>query len=255
MGRALAHHRAMKKVVRILLVLVIVLIVAVIAFTFFLGSIVKKSIETVGPQVAKVEVKLDSAKLSLLSGSGTLNGFFVGNPQGFNSPSAIKAGEITVEVQPGSVFSDKVVVRSVRVLAPEITLHGLKGDNLMKILDNLKASTGGGTADKNSEKPAGQGKKIEVDDFLIKDGKVNLILPMVGAASVALPEIHLTGLGTGSSGLTGPELSAKVINAVLEAAVSAAARSGASAKLMEGSTKEAGKQVDKVLKGVGNLLK
>jgi hypothetical protein len=247
----------MKKVITILFVLLIILVLAGVTAAFFLGSIVKKGVETVGPQVAKVEVKLDSAALSLLSGSATLKGLLVGNPPGFDSPSAIKVGEISVGLEPRSVFSDKIVVHSISVIAPEITLHGLRGDNLNKILQNIQASTGGGgSVQKQPGGPAGPGKKMQVDDLIIKDGKVNLVLPMVGAAALALPEIHLTNVGKDSGGVTAPELSARVMKAILDAASAAAASAGADpAKLLQGGTKDGTKQLDKALKGVGNLLK
>src|SRR5205807_2960899 len=100
-----------KLIVRMVLVLVVLLIVAVGVSIYFLGSIVKKGVETVGPQITKTEIRLDSATLSLLSGSGKLNGLFVGNPQGFKTESAIKVGSVRVAVAPASVFSDKVHVK------------------------------------------------------------------------------------------------------------------------------------------------
>src|SRR5262245_18686030 len=119
-SRLIQQSKLMKKlIVRFILVLVVLLIVAVGVSIYFLGSIVKKGVETVGPQITKTEIKLDGATLSLLSGSGKLKGLFVGNPQGFKTPSAIKVGSVSVGVAPGSVLSDKVHVKEVRVEAPE----------------------------------------------------------------------------------------------------------------------------------------
>src|SRR5256885_2172959 len=112
----------MKKLIaRIVLVLVVLLIVAVGVSIYFLGSLVKKGVETVGPEITRTEIKLDGATLSLLSGSGKLKGLFVGNPQGFKTASAIKVGSVSVGVAPGSIFSDKIRVREINVVAPEIT--------------------------------------------------------------------------------------------------------------------------------------
>jgi hypothetical protein len=248
----------MKKLLLVFLVLVVLLLAAVAGATFFLGSIMKSGIETVGTKMTKVDVKLNSAKLSVLSGEGSLKGLSVANPPGFNSPSAIEVGEISVGVQPGSVFSDKVVVRSIQVISPTITLHGLKGDNLAKILENIQGSTPAGTADKKTQpKPAeGSGKKLEVDDFLLRDIKINLVLPVGGSVPLTLPEVHLTNLGKDSGGITGPELSAKVIQAVMDAAMASAGKVSVDpAKLGQDAGKAASKKVDNALKGVGNLLK
>ncbi len=48
-----------------------------------LGSIIKTATETYGPQITKTEVKLGSADISILSGSGSLDDFLLGNPKGF----------------------------------------------------------------------------------------------------------------------------------------------------------------------------
>ena len=57
----------MKKIlVRVLIGLVVLIIVAALAVHFFLDSAVKSGIETVGPKMTKVDIKLDSVALSLL---------------------------------------------------------------------------------------------------------------------------------------------------------------------------------------------
>jgi hypothetical protein len=242
----------MKKVIRILVVLLVVLILAVVAGGFFLGSVVKKGVETVGPKVAKVEIKLDSASLSPLSGHGALKGLFVGNPAGFDSPFAIKAGEISVAMQSKSVLSDKIVVNSVRIIAPEITIHGAKGDNLQKILENLGASTGGSTTNKTA-KPEQGGKKLQVDDFIIKDAKLRVVLPVVGSTpAVPMPEIHLTDLGKGADGITPAELTGKVLNAILTDAIAVAPQAIKAATDLGKGVIDGGK---KVLEGIKNPFK
>ena len=65
----------MKKIiVRSVLGLVVVLVVVLVAAVLFIGSIVKAGVEKVGPRVAKVPVKLDSAGISIFSGSGNKKG-------------------------------------------------------------------------------------------------------------------------------------------------------------------------------------
>src|SRR5438876_10673806 len=113
-----------KLIIRGVVVLLVLLVLAVGVSIYFLGSIVKKGVETVGPQITRTEIRLDSATLSLLSGSGKLNGLFVGNPQGFKTDSAIKIGSVRVGVAPASIFSDKVHVKEVNVQAPEISFEG-----------------------------------------------------------------------------------------------------------------------------------
>src|SRR5437764_8512643 len=98
-----------KLIIRIAAVVLILLVIALAVVFFSLNSIVKKGVETVGPKLTKVEVRLGSAKLSPLSGNGRLSDLFVGNPEGYKTPSAMKLGDIKVAVEPGSILSDTLV--------------------------------------------------------------------------------------------------------------------------------------------------
>ena len=67
--------------------------------------------ETVGPKLTKVDVKLDSASLSLLSGSAKSRALLSAILEGYNAPSAIEVGTASLAGIPGLLFSDKVVVK------------------------------------------------------------------------------------------------------------------------------------------------
>src|SRR5262249_54056693 len=147
----------------------VLLVLAVLAVGLFLDAAIKRGVETVGPMVAKVPIKLDGVNLSLLSGAGKVKGLVVGNPGGCKTPSAILTGVASLALQPGALFSDKVVIRSVNVQAPEITFEtDLRANNLSKILANVQATTGGDTTTKpNEPAPKTESKasrKLQVDD-------------------------------------------------------------------------------------------
>lgn len=257
-----------KTILRIAIVLVVLLVVAVAASFFFLGSIIKKGVETVGPQITKTEMRLDGASLSVFSGSGTLKGLFVGNPEGYKTESAIKVGSVSVGVKPGSIFSDKIHVTHVNVQAPEITFEGgLTGNNLSKLLNNVQSGSGGGDTGSGATQATqstAASQKIQVDEFVISGGKIqlNVNVPGVGSqsATVPLPEIRFTGLGQGAEGITVAELTRKVLKEVLERAIPAAEK--AVTDLGKGVTdavkdlsKDPSSAVDKATKGVSDLLK
>jgi len=247
-------------VLRGLIVLVVLVIAGVLAALYFLGAIVKRGVETAGPNITKTTVKLDGATLSILSGNGELKGFLVGNPEGFNTPSAVRVGSVAIGVQPGSVFSDKVVVRSVKVLGPEITFEGtLTGNNLNKILANIR-----GTEEKDKQATSKQGqsssKKMQVDDFLITGGKINLSTSLLGGQSttLALPEIHLTNLGQGSDGITAAELAERVFKAIVDETVKQVTEGSVGKNISDFTKKLPGsatQQLDKATGGLKDLLK
>src|SRR2546429_5536298 len=216
-----------KLIIRGVLVVLVLFVVAVGVSIYCLGSLVKNGVETVGPQITGTEIKLDSATLSLLSGSGRLKGLLVGNPEGFKTASAIKVGAVSLGVAPRSVFSDKVHVKEVRVESPEITFEGgLKGNNLSRLLDNVQAATGGSEKTSPASPSKAASKKLQVDDFVISGGKINLSVDLSvlggGSATVSLPEIHLTNLGTGPDGITAAELTAEVLKGMVQASILAA---------------------------------
>src|SRR5438477_4262281 len=114
----------MKKIlVRILIGLVVLVVVAALCVHFFLDAAVKRGVETIGPRLTKVEVKLDAVSLSLLSGSGKVKGLVVGNPPGFSTNSAIAARASSLALKPASLLSDKVLVQSINLEGPEIWLE------------------------------------------------------------------------------------------------------------------------------------
>jgi uncharacterized protein involved in outer membrane biogenesis len=245
----------MKKLVRIFLVLVLLLIVAGVLAVFFIGNIVKRGVEKVGPMVTKVSVKLDAANISVFNGSGELKGFVLGNPAGFKSSEAVKVGTISLSLVPKSVLGDKVVIHSIKIEGPEINYEtDLKGDNLRRIMDNIssgeKAPSKQPGESKPTEKSKGAQRKLQVDEFVITGAKVHATAPIVGTYTVLVPEIKLPPLGQGPEGITVAELSQKVMSAVLEAASKAAA-DGLSKAGKEG----AGDMLKKGASGIGDLLK
>ena len=247
-----------KLLIRLLIALVVVVVLVVVGIGLFLDSAIKKGVETIGPQIAKVDIKLDSVNLSLLSGSAKIKGLIVGNPEGFKTPHAISVGSASVSVSPGSLLSDKIVVKSIHVESPEITYEGglVGGDNLHKILDNVNAAVGGsGGTESTPAKGNKPGKKLQVDDFLITGAKVIVSIKGTGgfAAPVPLPDIHFTNLGDGPDGITPAELTKKVITEVTAGAVKAAA--GAVTDIGKGAVNEATKGVGTATKGITDLFK
>jgi len=249
----------MKKIlVRLLIALLVLLVLAAIAVHFFLDSVVKRAVETVGPQLTKVEVKLDSVNIVLLSGSGSVKGLLVGNPEGYTSPSAIRVGTASLALQPASLLSEKIVVKSINVHAPDVTFEtDLTKNNLSKILANLKEA--GGEGKEQPPTPSGKPpKKLQVDSFVMTGGKIHVIVSSFGgkSATVALPEIRLKDLGTNPEGITPAALASKALEALVAASTEAAktAITDLSKGAMYLSGEAATNTMQKVTKGLGDLL-
>jgi uncharacterized protein involved in outer membrane biogenesis len=258
----------MKKIlVRICIALVVLVVVAALAVHLFLDGAVKRGVETIGPKLTKVDVKLDGVHISILSGSSSIKGLVVGNPDPYKTPHSISVGTIAVSLKPGSLLSDKLIIKSITVEAPEITFEGgFGGNNLSKILANLNEATSGsgGTniagATPKEEKKAN--KKLEVDDFTITGAKLTANITDLGGKSltIPLPTIHLSNLGTGPDGITVTELTKKIISEIENASVKAVSSSAGdigkvAESLGKGLGKNAGGALTNVTQGIGNLFK
>jgi hypothetical protein len=113
-----------KWIFRSLLGLMLILIAALVAAAFSLGAIVKRGVERIGPAATQSEVKLKNAEVWLLAWRVRLTGIMIGNPAGYRTPSALEAASITVRFKPASLFSDKLVVQSIKVKDPVLTWEG-----------------------------------------------------------------------------------------------------------------------------------
>ena len=256
---------------RIILGLILAgIVIGVFVAATAIDGIVKTGVETFGPELTKVSVKLDSVHIVLFTGSAKVTGLVVGNPEGYKAPQAISVGLAEVGVNPFSILSDKLVVRSFHVVSPEITFEGgLHGNNLSKILENVEAFSKPGakpstSASTNAPSPANTGKsnmKIEVDDLVISGAKAHVRLTDLGGKemTLTLPDIHLTDLGTNSDGITPTELTRVVLKSVTTATVKAvSAGVGDLGKGLENLGKDAAggaaTDVDEVKKKLGGLF-
>jgi uncharacterized protein involved in outer membrane biogenesis len=207
-----------------------------------------------------------------LGGSAGVKNLVLGNPEGYKAPSAINVGKASVSLAPGSLLSDKIVIHSVEVRDTEITFEGnpLGANNLTKLMANVnsltpaadKTATNAPAAAPGAKQPA---KKLQVDDFLITGAKIhaNLTGLVNQEITLPLPDIHLTGLGQGTDGITAADLTQKVLNEITAGTIKALASAvtdlskgvtDAAKGALQGAGKNAGESVDKLKKGLGGLF-
>ncbi|MCJ2163122.1 MULTISPECIES: hypothetical protein [unclassified Pseudodesulfovibrio] len=186
--------------------LVVALVSVVILIILNLGDLIKTAVEEFGPPITQTEVKLGSADISILTGSGSLSQFYLGNPKGFSMPSAVECETIRVKVVTDSLTSDKIIIEEIFVDSPVISYEQQgKTDNFKTIVNNINKAVAG---EKKAEQPAaeektsetGAEKKIQINNFIIRNGKINLggsLLNVFGdnAVGIDLPDIHLKDIG------------------------------------------------------------
>jgi uncharacterized protein involved in outer membrane biogenesis len=215
-----------KPLIRVSIGVVALVVAALVASIFFLGRIVKNRVETVGPRVAQVEVKLDGADVWLVPGRVQLKGLFIGNPPGCKSRVAIKVDGISVRMNPMSALSDKAVIDSITVKSPEITIEGgLKKNNLTQIQKNVNDYVSSQPdAAPTETKPAAAptaggkpGKTFQINELVITGARLHItsLFATGKSVTISLPDIHLDNLGAGQTGITSPEVAQKALTALL----------------------------------------
>jgi len=199
--------------------IVIVALIVLVVGVSNLGPIIKKAINTYGPAITKTEVHLEDVRISVFSGEARLEDFLLGNPEGFKSPQAMKVGSILVNVDERTLADDTIVIDSIEIVSPEITYEKKRGtDNFKTILNNVTKTV-------STDKPANtraekkdDGKKILIRNFIVRGGKVNLVMSSLGGKSVtaSLPDIHLKDVGKEKGGASPAEVAKEIFAALYE---------------------------------------
>lgn len=246
----------MKKLIgKLVLLAVLLLVGGVVLFMLSPAKMIRKGITSYGPKVTKTSIEVSEIDLSFFSGRGTIKGLKIGNPEGYRSESAVVIPVATIAIRPTTLFKGKLVIRSIEIESPQITYEAkLGGSNLAQIQENIdefvgkvKGLTGRSSEQKSTDKKPSGGKKIQVDEIVIRNAKVKIAFTLFGGkgANLILPEIRLTNLGQGEEGVTGPEVLKAVWIAIVKATTEKLAGIAGGAVRVGGS----------ILKGVGDILK
>ncbi len=247
----------MKTLVKIIIGLLVIAVLALVVLYFNLDRGVKAAVEEFGPRYTGSPVTLDRVSLSPFSGKGSLYGLDVGNPEGFESPSAFSLEEIDLALETDSLRTDTIVIDTIRIHAPVINYEaGAQGSNLRALQRNISHATAtgdsGDTGEGAADKPE---RKVVIRDFSLASANIRYSNPLLGDESVtlAMPDIHLTGIGEKSGGVTVAEATRQIVAAINREASRAVAESGAAQDLrrqMEDRLEGEKSRVEGVLEGL-----
>lgn len=211
-----------------------ILLVAYIGLSFFLGSVVKAGVNSFAPQLTQTTVELKGAHISPFTGSGSLTGLTIGNPEGWSENNAVSLGKIHMDVQPFSIFGDHIIINEIIIDQPEF-LYETKiiASNIKDLLKNIEEFTGSGGEDPATK--SGEPIKFVVKKFRLTNGKARLGVG-AGAIPIPLPPISMDDLGVKEGGITPDQLAVAVMQNILGGIVSATGK----AALKVGGTVGAG---------------
>lgn len=194
---------------RITLIILLVIVVVLLILAVSIGKIVETAVRTVGPKVTGTRVELASVHTALLRGYVNLNGFKVGNPEGFKEPDIFVLEKFVCTVPPASIFSDKIIIE-------EVVIDGMKfnyepnlsgGSNLAVLQKHIESFTGADQPAKKKpeaeekkpkeEKPA---KQILIKKIVVKNVEMSFSNQMLNTTmTLPLPDITITNVGDGKT--------------------------------------------------------
>jgi hypothetical protein len=205
------------KALKIILLIVLVAAVGTVAYVVVnAGSIVKQVVEQVGSDVLGVPVTVRSVDLSLDGGS--IGGFQIGNPKGFETPYALRVEKAAVKIDATASTTKLVVIDQILVDKAEVNAEFVgRNSNLQTLQKNIEASMG-------PSEPEGEASdvKVVIEKFDFTNANTVVKSDLLGGGKVSVPDLHLTDIGRKESGVTAAEAAKQLFGPVIGAIVKAA---------------------------------
>ncbi len=204
-----------KLLVRLVLAVVVIVLVAGIVGYLWLDSIAKAAVERGGTYAMGVETTVAKVALQPFSGKMQMKGLKVANPEGFAGPHLMQTGTFDVELVPGSLLEDTVVLKKFELDGLDLYIdQQMPKSNISVIMDNLKKLGG----DEPKEEEKSEGKKVQVDIITIRNVVAHVKVLVGPEFTIKVPKIEMKNVtGDNAAGVALPELVARILPAVLAA--------------------------------------
>jgi hypothetical protein len=237
----------MKKILGYSAVAVLILAIGIyVTLQFFLGDMVKAGVNKFGPGITQTKVELLDARISPLSGVGTLSGFSVGNPAGWSPTDAFRLGKVHVNLEPMSLTKEHIVINELIIEQPEFFYETkLVASNVGDLLKNIENAVGARETDAKTKD--GKPIKLVVKKLVMKEGRVTV---SVGGqvTKMPMPPVDMADIGVKEGGVTPAQLAVAIMRhvtpGIIATSVQALSKSGA----LNGV--EGLKQVGEAIKGL-----
>jgi len=158
-----------------------------------LGVISQVILNKYGPQATQSDFQVRAVRVLPHTGSITVYGLTVGNPEGYKSDYAVKISEVTVELELRSLIEKLIVIKKVKIHGAKVFLEGdKKENNLFDIVDNAEVYI-----DKLFP-PSGDPSKVQIHDFSLSKSSAQTAIKILGETEVLtlnIPDLHMENLG------------------------------------------------------------
>ncbi|WP_157471164.1 AsmA family protein [Halodesulfovibrio spirochaetisodalis] len=196
-------------------IFLLMLLAGVIAYgisshtTVSINPILKKTVHYIGPRVMGARVQLEDAKLSTLSGYGTIHNVYLANPAGFPRGHCIQIGEIYVDMLTSSIGTGTIIINDLTIKAMDIAfIIKREGNNFAMLLDNLRRKIPEPRVYPPNPTKEIDYKQIIGNRYIIKN--VHIITPSVSGSmpkpqranfSVIMDDMHFENVGEAENGV------------------------------------------------------
>lgn len=175
----------MKPVFQALVALIGIAAVGALIISFGIDGIVKSNIQSTTSEMLETRVEVKDVSISILDGSGTIEGITIHNPKGFSDNPSVKLRQITMKMDLATLLSDTVVINKLHIKKPEVYFEQkVSGNNLAVLSDKLGSSS---SSDIN----------VVVDYLLVENGHVTLTTDIGKQKTVEgeFSKIEIEGIG------------------------------------------------------------
>lgn len=205
----------MKKVLTILAGLLAVIVIGFIILTFTIDGMVKSTIEDTGSNMLQTSVEVEDVNISLLGGSGTIDGIVIQNPEEFSDEPAVQLQRIRMKLSVGSLLTDTIIVDSLIIQQPELFFEQTAaGNNLSALTENLNMSSSGESS-------------MIIDYLRVEQGLVKASTDIGGerSAQAKFEQFELVGIGRKESN-TLKQTMRQILEPIIERAAQQAVKQG-----------------------------
>jgi uncharacterized protein involved in outer membrane biogenesis len=238
--------RVVRSVLKVAGGLVVVLAVLAIVALFFLGPLVKKTVNTLGPKLLGVPVAVKHVAIQPLIGSLRLEGMTIGNPEGYSPDSLFSLKEVRVKINIASLPGNgPIVIEELAIIEPQVAYEVAGGKSNLEALTAKLAKAEKTPEPQPEQKEKKAPRKVIIDLLEFRDGQVSYRskLTLGKAVPLPLPNLRLTAIGRDQGGIKAVDAVTKVLGELLNLVGAAVAQIGTAALDTGTAAVAAGKDV------------
>lgn len=185
----------MKLLLKIVAPLLIAVILLGVGGHYLAAGLVKTKIAELTQEATGTSVTIGGLDLNAFRGYIQIQDIRIGNPPGYKSETAFEIKTLTVRVQPKSLLTDTILVRSVNIEQPFVSyeMKSARTSNIREIQENIERYAAAQESDAPGEK-----KTVKIDALHIRRGKVRVGATLLGGrgVTVSMPETTITDIDT-----------------------------------------------------------